>query len=80
MRDAIQTLKDLHDQAWLSLSIEAGQGSNPFRLMQVATIGLDGFPKVRAIVLRSVDQALHTLIPIDALRSLQRSSASNTFP
>lgn len=46
---------------WSDLAIPVGAERNPFRLMQLATIGPQGWPKCRTVVLRSVDQNAGTL-------------------
>ena len=49
------------DQAWDSLEIGAGPGRSAFSMVQLATIGLDGGPKLRTIVLRAASRDRRTL-------------------
>ncbi len=47
-------------RAWTDLCIPMGEIS-PFRLFQFATVGLDGRPKIRTLVLRSADKSASVL-------------------
>lgn len=47
----------LFQRIWADLAIPVGAQRNPFRLMQLATIGPQGWPKCRTVVLRGVDQS-----------------------
>lgn len=49
------------DRAWASLEAGASPGKSRFSMAQLATIGLDGAPKVRTIVLRRADRAVRRL-------------------
>jgi pyridoxine/pyridoxamine 5'-phosphate oxidase len=42
------------DRIWACLEEGAGPGRSPFTLVQAATIGLDGAPQLRTVVLRQV--------------------------
>ena len=57
----------LHD-VWLVLA-DAVKQRTPFTLMQLATVGEDGAPKIRTIVLRSFNEASTSLSFITDLRS-----------
>ena len=43
------------DRVWAALMAGAQPGRTPFTVLQLATSGLDGAPKVRSVILRSVD-------------------------
>ena len=43
------------DRVWAALMTGALPGRTPFTVLQLATLGLDGEPKVRSVILRSVD-------------------------
>ena len=43
------------DRVWASLMTGAQPGRTPFTVLQLATTGLDGAPKVRCVILRGVD-------------------------
>jgi len=58
----------VHQQVWQNLSA-ATQSRSRFTMMQVATIGMDGAPKVRTIVLRQVDEVRSTVSFVTDLRS-----------
>lgn len=55
-------LHDLLQCIWHELSIPIGAGSNPFRLLQLATLGVDGCPRSRTVVLREADGEAGTLV------------------
>ena len=44
------------DHIWACLNAGAGPGRSPFTLMQAATVGLDGSPQVRTVVLRKANR------------------------
>jgi len=60
----------VHRKLWQGLGA-ATQSRSPFTMMQVATIGMDGAPKVRTIVLRQVDEVRSTVSFVTDLRSLK---------
>jgi len=43
------------DRVWAALTMGARPGCTPFTVLQLATSGLDGAPKVRSVILRSAD-------------------------
>jgi len=43
------------DQVWAALMTGAQPGRTPFTVLQLATSGLDGAPRVRGVILRSAD-------------------------
>jgi pyridoxine/pyridoxamine 5'-phosphate oxidase len=43
------------DRVWAALTAGARAGRTPFTVLQLATSGLDGAPKVRSVILRSAD-------------------------
>jgi len=43
------------DRVWAALMTGAQPGRTPFTVLQLATSGLDGAPRVRGVILRSVD-------------------------
>ena len=43
------------DRVWAALSNGVRPGRTPFTVLQLATSGLDGAPKIRSVILRSVD-------------------------
>ncbi|QBQ99619.1 pyridoxamine 5'-phosphate oxidase family protein [Paraburkholderia pallida] len=49
-------MREVVDRVWAMLSAGANAGAtrSPFTMLQAATVGLDGGPKVRTIVLRGV--------------------------
>lgn len=49
-------------KVWSGLSIPVGSTPNPFRLMQLATVDIDGQPKVRTVVLRHADESTRSII------------------
>lgn len=50
------SLDELLEHAWSMLEEACTDRRKPIHLVQVATIGLDGRPKVRTVVLRAVDK------------------------
>lgn len=48
-------------QIWTSLHTGVKHGGSPYRLLQLATMGTEGAPKVRTIVLRAVDDVKNTV-------------------
>ncbi len=69
-------MNDLLHSIWESLHAGAGAGRSPFSVLQAATVGVDGNPKVRTIILRDVNESLarlsfHTDIRSDKVRELR---------
>jgi pyridoxamine 5'-phosphate oxidase len=58
---AIPDLNDLFKSIWDALRAGAGAGRSPFSLLQAATVGVNGYPKVRTIVLRDAKENLARL-------------------
>ena len=54
---ASESLPQTYDRLWSCLESGVGMQRSPFTMMQAATLGLDGAPKVRTIVLRQVSRA-----------------------
>lgn len=54
---ASQSLPQTYDRLWSCLESGGGTQRSPFTMVQAATLGLDGAPKVRTIVLRQVSRA-----------------------
>lgn len=57
----IESLTETYDRLWSCLESGVGAQRSPFTMVQAATLGLDGAPKVRTIVLRQVSRADHRL-------------------
>jgi pyridoxamine 5'-phosphate oxidase len=49
-------LEQIHARMWDCLAAAAREENRPFKVMQAATIGLDGSPNVRTVLLRGVSQ------------------------
>ncbi|WP_175729646.1 pyridoxamine 5'-phosphate oxidase family protein [Burkholderia ambifaria] len=54
---ASESLTQTCDRLWSCLESGVGTQRSPFTMVQAATLGLDGAPKVRTIVLRQVSRA-----------------------
>ncbi|WP_342611784.1 pyridoxamine 5'-phosphate oxidase family protein [Burkholderia ambifaria] len=54
---ASESLTQTCDRLWSCLESGLGTQRSPFTMVQAATLGLDGAPKVRTIVLRQVSRA-----------------------
>jgi len=54
---ASESLTQTYDRLWSCLESGVDTQRSPFTMMQAATLGLDGAPKVRTIVLRQVSRA-----------------------
>jgi hypothetical protein len=54
---ATESLTHTYDRLWSCLESGVGEQRSPFKMLQAATLGLDGAPKVRTIVLRQVSRA-----------------------
>ncbi|MFP3501611.1 pyridoxamine 5'-phosphate oxidase family protein [Burkholderia sp. SIMBA_062] len=52
-----ESLTQTYDRLWSCLESGVGTQRSPFTMIQAATLGLDGAPKVRTIVLRQVSRA-----------------------
>jgi pyridoxamine 5'-phosphate oxidase len=73
-------MKDLFKLVWDALRAGAGAGRSPFSVLQAATVGVDGNPKVRTIVLRDANEDLarlsfHTDIRSEKVRELRERPA-----
>ncbi|MEK6349470.1 MAG: pyridoxamine 5'-phosphate oxidase family protein [Burkholderia sp.] len=57
-------MNDLLDRIWTLLDegANAGRERSPFTMLQAATLGLDGAPQVRTVVLRGVDRTARSLM------------------
>lgn len=49
-------MQDVIDKVWTALESATTQRGSPFAIVQAATIGLDGSPMVRTVVLRNVSR------------------------
>jgi hypothetical protein len=49
------------EEAWCILSEGARKAASPYHIINVATIGADGTPRIRSVVLRGFDKASRTL-------------------
>jgi pyridoxamine 5'-phosphate oxidase len=58
----------VYQELWRSLD-SAIKSRSPFTMMQLATIGMDGAPRVRTVVVREVDEAHSTLSFVTDIRS-----------
>jgi hypothetical protein len=77
---AVPDINDLLHSIWESLRAGAGAGRSPFSVLQAATVGVNGNPKVRTIVLRDVNEnlarlAFHTDIRSEKVRELRERPA-----
>lgn len=54
---ASESLTQTYDRLWSCLESGVGTQRSPFTMVQAATLGRDGAPKVRTIVLRQVSRA-----------------------
>jgi len=54
-------LRDTLDQAWACMAAGAAPGRSRFSMVQVASIGEDGAPRARTVVIRAVDESARTL-------------------
>ena len=59
---------NVYQELWQSLGA-ATRSRSPFTMMQLATIGMDGAPKVRTVVIRQVDETQSTLSFVTDVRS-----------
>ncbi|MGT0194949.1 pyridoxamine 5'-phosphate oxidase family protein [Burkholderia pyrrocinia] len=72
-----ESLAQTYDRLWSCLESGVGVQRSPFTMLQAATLGLDGAPKVRTIVLRQasrVDRVLsfHTDVRSEKVAELRR--------
>ena len=56
-----ESLAQTYDRVWSCLESGVSVQRSPFTMLQAATLGLDGAPKVRTIVLREVSRTAHVL-------------------
>ncbi len=49
------------EEAWRILSEGARKAASPYHIINVATLGADGTPRIRSVVLRGFDKATRTL-------------------
>jgi pyridoxamine 5'-phosphate oxidase len=59
----------IYGRIWEYLNSGAGPGRSPLTLMQAATVGLDGSPQVRTIVLRKANEASSSISFVSDARS-----------
>jgi len=74
---ASESLTQTYDRLWSCLESGVGTQRSPFTMVQAATLGLDGAPKVRTIVLRQVSRAdrllaFHTDVRSEKVAELRR--------
>ncbi|WP_175704662.1 pyridoxamine 5'-phosphate oxidase family protein [Burkholderia ambifaria] len=74
---ASESLTQTYDRLWSCLESGIGTQRSPFTMVQAATLGLDGAPKVRTIVLRQVNRAdrlltFHTDVRSEKVAELRR--------
>ncbi|QVN20021.1 pyridoxamine 5'-phosphate oxidase family protein [Burkholderia pyrrocinia] len=78
MSDSIsESLTETYDRLWSCLESGVSVQRSPFTMLQAATLGLDGAPKVRTIVLRQVSRAdrvlsFHTDVRSEKVAELRR--------
>lgn len=61
MMERTDDLTEMYDRAWALLLRGKADRRSGFHLIQVATIGADGAPRLRSVVLRGVDKAARAL-------------------
>jgi hypothetical protein len=76
------TLDEAERDAWDRLLAGASRASHPFHTMSVATVGLDGTPQCRTVVLRKVSREarelwFHTDARSPKVRELQQSPVAS---
>nr|WP_175800728.1 pyridoxamine 5'-phosphate oxidase family protein [Burkholderia anthina] len=74
---ASESLAQTYDRLWSCLESGVSVPRSPFTMLQAATLGLDGAPKVRTIVLRQVSRAdrllsFHTDVRSEKVAELRR--------
>ncbi|MEM7270337.1 MAG: pyridoxamine 5'-phosphate oxidase family protein [Pseudomonadota bacterium] len=74
---AITELDGFLDAAWGALDAGAGSGKSAFSMVQIATVGTDGGPRARTVVIRANERAkrevaFHTDIRSPKVRELHR--------
>ncbi|MGY4837575.1 pyridoxamine 5'-phosphate oxidase family protein [Burkholderia pyrrocinia] len=72
-----ESLAQTYDRLWSCLESGVGVQRSPFTMLQAATLGLDGAPKVRTIVLRQASRAdrvlsFHTDVRSEKVAELRR--------
>lgn len=78
MSDWFETLDGLHDKLWQCLGRGVADGKSPARRPTFATVGTDGWPEARTVVLRHADREaalveVHTDIHSDKIASLRHN-------
>lgn len=63
------TLEQIYARIWDGLAAALREEDLPFKVMQAATVGLDGFPNVRTVLLRGVSEQKNLLTFHTDLRS-----------
>ncbi|AFQ51592.1 pyridoxamine 5'-phosphate oxidase family protein [Burkholderia cepacia] len=74
---ASESLEQTYDHLWSCLESGVSTQRSPFTMLQAATLGVDGAPKVRTIVLRQVSRAdrqlsFHTDVRSEKVAELRR--------
>ncbi|KHK59651.1 pyridoxamine 5'-phosphate oxidase [Burkholderia sp. A9] len=74
---ASESLTQTYDRVWSCLESGVSTQRSPFTMLQAATLGVDGAPKVRTIVLRQVSRAdrqlsFHTDVRSEKVAELRR--------
>ncbi|AOK06972.1 pyridoxamine 5'-phosphate oxidase family protein [Burkholderia sp. AU19243] len=74
---AAESLAQTYDRLWSCLESGVGAQRSPFTMLLAATLGVDGAPKVRMVVLRQVDRArrvlaFHTDVRSEKVAELRR--------
>ncbi|MBF5013071.1 pyridoxamine 5'-phosphate oxidase family protein [Burkholderia pseudomultivorans] len=71
------SLSATYDRLWSCIESGVGAPRSPFTMLQLATLGIDGAPKVRTVVLRQVCRdtrrlSLHTDVRSEKVAELRR--------
>lgn len=61
MKEALETPEDIRKRVWMELARAALDRHHEWRTPVLATLGLDGAPNARTVVLRHTDATLRTL-------------------
>ncbi|KVN28430.1 pyridoxamine 5'-phosphate oxidase [Burkholderia pyrrocinia] len=74
---APESLPDTYARLWSCLESGVSEHRSPFTMLQLATLGLDGAPKVRTVVLRQVRRierrlSFHTDVRSEKVAELRR--------
>ncbi len=64
------------DRVWAALMTAARPDRTPFSVLQLATSGLDGAPKVRSVILRGADAERGAVSFFTDVRSKNRRDAT----